>query len=260
MAIGDKRPVVMQSDRAANDGIATLDGTGNVPYAQLGNAVRSNLLHTPYFANPVNQRGQTEYIGAGYTIDRWYGVVETSVVTIENGITLKGVGGYGYFAQKMENPQMMIGEHTLAFLVTSISGTAYIQMVGDVNGTKASAAITSPGLYFVTNNLDGKDTSLRAQIRISDGGSVTLKAAKLELGSTQTLAHQENGVWVLNEIPDFGEELAKCQRFYQLFTTAEKRPADKRDFRPELRTNATSANTGTVEINGVTYYYASAEL
>ena len=35
---------------------------------------------------------------------------------------------------------------------------------------------------------------------------------KLELGDTQTLARQENGVWVLNDpIPDYSEELVKCQ-------------------------------------------------
>ena len=41
----------------------------------------------------------------------------------------------------------------------------------------------------------------------------TWLAAKLELGSQQTLAHQENGVWVLNEIPDYGEQLRRCQRY-----------------------------------------------
>ena len=30
----------------------------------------------------------------------------------------------------------------------------------------------------------------------------------------QTLAHQENNAWVLNEIPKFGDQLAECQRFY----------------------------------------------
>ena len=39
-------------------------------------------------------------------------------------------------------------------------------------------------------------------------------ACKAELGSQQTLAHQENGVWVLNEIPDYGEQLARCQRYF----------------------------------------------
>ena len=41
----------------------------------------------------------------------------------------------------------------------------------------------------------------------------TWLAAKLELGSQQTLAHQEDGVWVLNEIPNYGEQLRRCQRY-----------------------------------------------
>ena len=42
----------------------------------------------------------------------------------------------------------------------------------------------------------------------------TWLAAKLELGPQQTLAHQENGAWVLNEIPDYGEQLRRCQRYF----------------------------------------------
>jgi hypothetical protein len=42
---------------------------------------------------------------------------------------------------------------------------------------------------------------------------IQIYAVKLEFGPEQTLAHQENGAWVLNEIPDYGQELAKCQRF-----------------------------------------------
>ena len=41
----------------------------------------------------------------------------------------------------------------------------------------------------------------------------TWLAAKLELGTQQTLAHQENGVWVLNEIPNYGEQLRRCRRY-----------------------------------------------
>jgi len=40
-----------------------------------------------------------------------------------------------------------------------------------------------------------------------------VQAVKLEIGSTQTLAHQENNVWVLNEIPNYSDELIKCQRY-----------------------------------------------
>lgn len=46
----------------------------------------------------------------------------------------------------------------------------------------------------------------------SGAGEGTIIAAKLELGSTQSLAHQENGVWVLNEVPEYGEQLRRCLR------------------------------------------------
>lgn len=42
----------------------------------------------------------------------------------------------------------------------------------------------------------------------------TIIAAKLELGSTQTLAHREGDKWVLNEVPEYGEQLRRCQRYY----------------------------------------------
>jgi hypothetical protein len=58
-----------------------------------------------------------------------------------------------------------------------------------------------------------------ANLRVDPGQTLGVIAVKLELGSEQTLAHnegtEESPVWVLNEIPDYGEELAKCQRYYQ---------------------------------------------
>ena len=84
-----------------------------------------------------------------------------------------------------------------------------------------------------------------------------IKAVKLELGSQQTLAHQENGVWVLNEIPKFGEQLAACQRYYQVYTTAAARPAKALDCRPVMRTDPVQS---TVNVGGTTLYANSAEL
>lgn len=50
--------------------------------------------------------------------------------------------------------------------------------------------------------------------RNTPGVTFTVKAVKLELGSQQTLAHQDaDGNWVLNEIPDYGEQLRRCQRY-----------------------------------------------
>jgi hypothetical protein len=43
------------------------------------------------------------------------------------------------------------------------------------------------------------------------GKYVEIKAIKLELGTEQTLAHQENGAWVLNSVPKYEEQLILCQ-------------------------------------------------
>ena len=53
-----------------------------------------------------------------------------------------------------------------------------------------------------------------ADIMVGGNESIQVAALKLEIGATQTLAHQESSTWVLNEIPNFEQELAKCQRFF----------------------------------------------
>lgn len=85
-----------------------------------------------------------------------------------------------------------------------------------------------------------------------------LIAGKLELGSGQTLAYQnEEGNWQLFETPDYAEELAKCQRYFQLYSAADKRPAKAVDCRPTMRIDPTQ---GQLQINAQTLYYNSAEL
>ena len=85
----------------------------------------------------------------------------------------------------------------------------------------------------------------------------TIFAAKLELSDRQTLAHQEGDKWVLNEVPNYGEQLARCQRYYQLYSAAEQRPAKAVDCRPTMRADPSQ---GTITIDGTTYYYNTANL
>ena len=95
-------------------------------------------------------------------------------------------------------------------------------------------------------------------LRCKTGKTISIKAVKLELGSRQTLAHQDaDGNWVLNEIPDYGEQLARCQRYFQTFATESLRPTNALDFRPVMR--ATPA-LSTITVGGKTLYTASADL
>ena len=43
-----------------------------------------NLLDNWYFADPINQRGETEYTGSGYSIDRWRTNFSGDTVAVTN--------------------------------------------------------------------------------------------------------------------------------------------------------------------------------
>lgn len=138
-----------------------------------------NLIINWYFGNPVNQRDVSGTISsAGYFLDRWK-LVSGSVTINTDGITLNGT-------------------------MQQVLETAPV-------GTVTASALTQAGVGEVvpTYNSETKTVTVTA-------AGKKLVAVKLEIGSQQTLAHQEDGVWVLNEIPDYGEELTKCMRYLQV--------------------------------------------
>ena len=69
--------------------LTNMNNPHNVTAEQIGaatlKAVHRNLLDNSDFTNPVNQRGQTNYSGDGYTIDRWYMSVYSGKLTISDG-------------------------------------------------------------------------------------------------------------------------------------------------------------------------------
>lgn len=137
-----------------------------------------NLLHNWYFGNPINQRKVSGTISdAGYFLDRWK--LTSGTVTINtDSITLDGT-----MIQILENS---VGDDVVATVLTD-SGVS--EIIPSYDDTEKTLTVTASG--------------------------VVIHAVKLEIGSQQTLAHKNAlGSWVLNEIPDYGSELAKCQRFY----------------------------------------------
>lgn len=189
---------------------------------QLGTFVRPNLLDNWYFGNPVNQRGQTEYSAAGYTIDRWKMQLDIGIITTTaDGLILDATANALTLVQFFESDLLReLAGNTLTWAVMytvleqsgapggigyTIPGSYYAQaiMAGDVGKLcVASGSISAP------TNLE-----IPAQMYIPKGCKIKLIAAKLELGSTQTLAHREGDRWVLNEVPEYGEQLRRCQRY-----------------------------------------------
>lgn len=173
-----------------------------------------NLLDNWYFGNPVNQRGQTNYTGTGYGIDRWKLDVGESV-TIDNGLNL--VKANSYIGQYFDDFDKFVGRQLVGSVLMS-DGNLY-------TGTYIYNGILNQGQILFANSIMGmyiqKLASALTQVEFNTAiDNVKVLAVKLELGSQQTLAHQKNGVWVLNEIPDYGEQLRRCQRYYIRYSAA----------------------------------------
>lgn len=153
--------------------------------------------------------------GYSYTIDRWK-TEGNIVVTLESdGISLENVGvEAGQFKQEL--PPDFSPEGTLlciSAIVKSASGDARLLLSQSDSpwGHTVDFIPLQTGFFSGSGNLMGGNHKF--SIYLGAGAKIKLAAAKLELGSQQTLAHKEDGVWVLNEIPDYGEQLARCQRF-----------------------------------------------
>ena len=213
-----------------------------------------NLLDNWYFGNPVNQRGQTSYTGVGYGIDRWYCESSNGGVTVNNGSITFLPGTYFQKGEAIQYELLKGKTVTLSLL----DAENHLYYGTGAYGSIVNIPIGSSGWFMSMMYYSAQDNHI---FRFSNGASEESKnivAVKLELGSQQTLAHQdENGNWVLNEIPDYGEQLARCQRYFQLYSSADLRPAKAVDCRPVMRTDPSQ---GTIVIGSTTYYYNTADL
>lgn len=191
-----------------------------------------NLLDNWYFAGggsqqgnsqfPINSRGLTTYpegTNNSYCIDRWKTNGTTTEVSVQSdGILVTGVDGSGVINQRVHH--LEIYGQTVTYSILYKDGNGVLQLASGT-GTVPSSAVSSAttvvsltsqipngalcGLFINSSNV------CYAQFGNTTGNSLKVVAAKLELGSVQTLAHQENGTWVLNEAPDYEEELLECQ-------------------------------------------------
>lgn len=231
----------------------------------------ANLLRNGTFADGciVNQRGKTSYAGTGYGVDMWY----TTGATLSVDVTAEGVKLYKNDATA--NPAWAQALETDA----AVGQTVTVSMLYKGNGGGASLRVAQSGGIVTLSNVsdwtlvqktfalekwsvgtlqDRAIVAIQCFENMAANQGLYVKAVKLELGEQQTLAHQNgDGAWVLNELPDYGGELLRCQRYYQVYTTAAARPAKALDCRPVMRTDPTQS---TVSVGGATLYANSAEL
>ena len=149
-----------------------------------GGGVNRNLLDNAWFT--VNQRGATGASSSSYGLDRWEGIQDGYAVNNDGSVTITGrmrqLGDWSYVWGKTVTISAMNTSGTVASWTGTMAAGTY-SLGSMVNVTVTSA--TEINFYAVSN----------------------LKAVKLELGSTSTLAQDAP--------PDYGTELAKCMRYFQ---------------------------------------------
>ena len=161
------------------------------------------------------------YTGNGYTVDRWKMQQDIGIILLEaDGIILDATSNALTLVQ-------FFGSDLLRELAGNTLTWSVMYTVLEQSGNPGGIGYTIPGNYFAQAIMSGAAGKLcvaygsavcpdnlehPAHMYIPKGCKIKLLAAKLELGPTQTLAHQENGVWVLNEVPDYGEQLRRCLR------------------------------------------------
>ena len=227
----------------------------------LGAGVRPNLLDNWYFSNPVNQRGKNEYSGNSYCIDRWFSGAN-KVILEDNGLLITSVKMLDIFRQYIEFPNLFSGRTvTLSIDSEIVSGQWFLTDLSSFSAEHSDPEIHNgiSSYTFPVNDSSAQGPAPGIGLFSSSAGSqIKVRSIKLELGSEQTLAYQdENGNWVLNEIPNYSEQLRRCQRYFQVYSAAGTRPAKAVDCRPVMRTDPVQS---TIVIGGTTYYCNNAEL
>ncbi len=172
-----------------------------------------NLIDNAYWADKdyiINQRGQNEYTAYGYSIDR-YQIIAATLNINNNDITVSAPDDATnshmvYLFENIPKAQTV----TLSMLVDELNGHCYMTGFG-------KSLTLEPGLNVLTHTIPENYQNNSLYLLNYLQGTIKLKAAKLELGPVQTLAHKdENGNWILNDPPPNKVlELAKCQRYFE---------------------------------------------
>lgn len=193
------------------------------------------------------------YVGMGYGIDRWKRANPCVALPAENGLSVIQTTNSGFAVTQDFNPPLPAGTYTLSVLIPDLDGTVRLNIRRNGNSISyGTADFISAGMGKLT--VDAYDGIDRITIfpRNTDE-TMTLLAAKLELGNAQTLAHQdEEGNWVLNDPPpDKALELAKCQRYYEKSYSLNYEPGRPKSFANEII--MTAMNTTTFYNGNVRY-------
>ena len=205
---------------AIGDGTAT--GAISSLNSDLANICNDNLVDNGWFT--INQRGDSSYTGTKFGVDRWNAVGTGMTVTVKDegvGITATSDTSDNAFVYNLP-----LDEYKYAF-----ADSTFTLSVKNEDDTIQSMTFTCPSLSDIesytgwkqikimtltngitVNFLFSKPSTNMIQICIrppKDGAEYIIKAVKLERGILSTLVN--------DSIPNYQQELAKCQRYYRRY-------------------------------------------
>ena len=180
---------------------------------------------------PLSSIVRGYYVGTGYMIDRWinntpWGSIGLTCELQSDGCKLTGAkvdmypNSYARLVQIIDPDICNAIDGKLCTLSLLCSGatagsTGVLPILAysdSENGGPYQYEINSD---FISVTFKFQKAYDRIGVLFTQDCSLKITAAKLELGSQQTLAHQDaDGNWVLNEIPDYGEQVRRCQRYF----------------------------------------------
>lgn len=156
-----------------------------------------NLLDNSDFRNPVNQRGQTSYTAAGYTIDRW---------AVTSGLTVGGAGvtspGGNYLYQMITQAAIPAGTYTGA--------------MGLADGT----VICGSAIYTASDDACMIITNEDLSMYLLRQGTVVQLAINTITEKTIVWAALYESEYTADTLPPYqpkgyAVELAECQRYFE---------------------------------------------
>ena len=210
------------SDLAGTTVAGTTDAYYNVDRTSGHDMIKVN--GTDYFIDIRNAvRGYTDDINGG-SIDRWHApdYSNQAICIMTDCVRLISTGDYGRIIQKIPaDITQYIKDKTVTISILTKNANPLMTLTRAFNTMAGGIELNFDFKIYTTVSDDG--TGVLYLHQIGNNTYTDILAVKLELGTQQTLAHQDdNGVWVLNEIPDYGEQLRRCQRYFWRSWTGER--------------------------------------
>lgn len=185
-----------------------------------------NLLHNWYFINPINDLGQSIYTSSSSasvpSINRWlwWGqyINDAKLVLTQYGLVMQATNSlYQSISQQLDtrifNNKMSDNiPFTLSCVAFAETPASLILAFGNKYG--ALPIVANKWTILSQTFTIGDITNYKVYIQKNTSNvDITIGAAKLEVGSEQTLAYTNStGYTVYNEIPSYAEQLLECSQ------------------------------------------------